>query len=462
MGIATDVCHHRGLLALWLADVGDYRRARPLAAAVVAAMPEGGWPTLDGAFAPDAYTAMAHIHVVQGEPDAACDALARNRACYQAIGDLSHVGASLSVELLDVMLPYRTDDPTERQRLVREIEDNARRTGIATTDRFRLQWWRVPLLALDAQWDEALALLGEMEAQPSSRLNPVYAAIVAAPLHRGRGEREAAWGRILGALPGGYETRPGSVVYLEAMELLRLGGALCLDGENLVEARRWLAAHDRWLAWADAVLGLSEGQALWAQYYRQAGEMDTARVHAERALAHATEPRQPLALLAAHRLLGELDTEAGRYDAAASRLNTSLHLADACGAPYERALTLLALTELHAATDEQADASRLLDEVCRICAPLGAQPTLARAATLAEHIAAVPSIAPAYPAGLSSREVEVLRLVAQGLTNPQVAERLFLSRRTVEQHLRNIYNKLGVSTRAAATAFAYEHQLAGQ
>ena len=54
----------------------------------------------------------------------------------------------------------------------------------------------------------------------------------------------------------------------------------------------------------------------------------------------------------------------------------------------------------------------------------------------------------------------MLRLVAEGLTDAQVAERLFLSRRTVNQHLRSIYNKLGVSTRAAATRFAVERGLA--
>jgi DNA-binding CsgD family transcriptional regulator len=56
----------------------------------------------------------------------------------------------------------------------------------------------------------------------------------------------------------------------------------------------------------------------------------------------------------------------------------------------------------------------------------------------------------------------VLRLVAQGLTNPQVAARLFLSPRIVEQHLRAIYNKLGVPTRAAATALAVSHGPTGQ
>ena len=70
------------------------------------------------------------------------------------------------------------------------------------------------------------------------------------------------------------------------------------------------------------------------------------------------------------------------------------------------------------------------------------------------------SSTPELPAGLTSREVEVLGLVAEGLTNAQVAHRLFLSPRTVEAHLASIYHKLGVSSRAAATRFALEHGLA--
>lgn len=64
-----------------------------------------------------------------------------------------------------------------------------------------------------------------------------------------------------------------------------------------------------------------------------------------------------------------------------------------------------------------------------------------------------------HPAGLSSREVEVLRLVSQGLTDAEVADRLVLSPRTVNAHLTSIYNKLGVNSRAAATRFAVEHHL---
>jgi DNA-binding CsgD family transcriptional regulator len=67
---------------------------------------------------------------------------------------------------------------------------------------------------------------------------------------------------------------------------------------------------------------------------------------------------------------------------------------------------------------------------------------------------------PAYPAGLTPREVAVLRLVAQGLTNAQVADKLVISPRTVDTHLTAIYGKLGVTSRSAATRFAVEHHLA--
>jgi DNA-binding NarL/FixJ family response regulator len=66
---------------------------------------------------------------------------------------------------------------------------------------------------------------------------------------------------------------------------------------------------------------------------------------------------------------------------------------------------------------------------------------------------------PLLPESLSGREVEVLELVAEGLTNSQVAERLFLSPKTVSSHLVSIFGKLGVTSRASATRFALEHGL---
>jgi HD-GYP domain-containing protein (c-di-GMP phosphodiesterase class II)/DNA-binding CsgD family transcriptional regulator len=68
---------------------------------------------------------------------------------------------------------------------------------------------------------------------------------------------------------------------------------------------------------------------------------------------------------------------------------------------------------------------------------------------------------PEPPAGLTDREVEVLALVAEGLSNPQIAEVLVISRRTAEHHVQHIYSKIGASSRAAAALFAMEHGLLG-
>lgn len=87
--------------------------------------------------------------------------------------------------------------------------------------------------------------------------------------------------------------------------------------------------------------------------------------------------------------------------------------------------------------------------------------TLAFDEVLAYALREAPEAPPTgYPAGLTAREAEVLGLVATGLTSAQVAERLFLSPRTVNAHLRTIYSKLGVGSRAAAARFAAEHGLA--
>ena len=64
-----------------------------------------------------------------------------------------------------------------------------------------------------------------------------------------------------------------------------------------------------------------------------------------------------------------------------------------------------------------------------------------------------------WPAGMSEREVQVLRLIARGCTNRQVAEALYLSVKTVGRHVENLYAKLGVHTRAGAAVFAMQHRL---
>lgn len=84
---------------------------------------------------------------------------------------------------------------------------------------------------------------------------------------------------------------------------------------------------------------------------------------------------------------------------------------------------------------------------------LGAAPDLARVDVLLGQATAVDD------PGLTPRQLQVLRLVATGATNKAIAAELSISDRTVDRHMTNIFNKLGVSTRAAATAYAYEHQL---
>jgi DNA-binding NarL/FixJ family response regulator len=65
----------------------------------------------------------------------------------------------------------------------------------------------------------------------------------------------------------------------------------------------------------------------------------------------------------------------------------------------------------------------------------------------------------ARPDGLTARELEVLRLVAAGRTNPQIAAELFLSEKTVARHLSNIFGKTNVKSRTEAAAYAFQHQL---
>ena len=84
---------------------------------------------------------------------------------------------------------------------------------------------------------------------------------------------------------------------------------------------------------------------------------------------------------------------------------------------------------------------------------LGAAIDLSRAQTLLHK--EVPKAA----TSLSERELEVLRLVASGMTNREIADKLHISEKTVARHISNIFNKLDLSSRSAATAYAYDHNL---
>jgi ATP/maltotriose-dependent transcriptional regulator MalT len=121
--------------------------------------------------------------------------------------------------------------------------------------------------------------------------------------------------------------------------------------------------------------------------------------------------------------------------------------------PYEvaRASVLIALA-CRALGDEETAASEL-ESAKRMFTELGASPDLARLDTL------ISPVEPPETHGLTARELEVLRLLAAGKSNRDIASELVISEHTVARHLQNIFAKLGLGSRTAATAFAFKHDL---
>ncbi|HET8632214.1 MAG TPA: helix-turn-helix transcriptional regulator, partial [Thermomicrobiales bacterium] len=444
-----DAQNGRGDLTLALGESGRYAEARALGERIV-----GRPPAETAGSRGDAYYGLGYAYAALGQPEAARRAFASARAILRADDHRSMVMATLFDELVLVVLPYQADRPEERRRVEAALGDSF--AGLDTVfDPRSARTSGVVSLMLEGAWAEVFAIVE----QSGLQMMRLLSATLTAPLARHQGDAVLAWALVREALPAGPETAPGdSAGYIVPLRALAI--ALALDAGDHEAARRWLDALDRWLAWSGGVLGRADAHLGWAAYHRAVGDAAAARARAEQALAAAGAPRQPLALLAAHRLLGELDVAAGRLDDAATQFAAALALADACGARHERALTLLALADLCRARGEIPAARAHLDAVRDLCAPMGAALTLARADALAARLPAPPTGAPAAPlAGLTPREVEVLRLVAEGLTDAQVAARLFLSPRTVNAHLRAIYGKLGVATRGAAIRFALEHDL---
>ena len=334
----------------------------------------------------DRHAGLGLAYALAGRPDAAREASARARDILRAMGNHSTLGTIATLELLHMSLPYYTERLDEHRQLAEEAAAAWRRAS--ATNEGRAPFAHFPLLALTGRWSEAR---GGLEAAMGTGMHSglrEYVPPLLGALAREQGEPGVAWPHIRRVLPAGPQTAPGTGGISVGLALLRLAATLHLDAGEVAQARAWLEGHDRWLEWSGVVLGRADAHLGWAAYHRAAGDLAPARQHAERALAHASEPRQPLALLAAHRLLGELNTQAGRHAEARAHLDEALALAEASAAPYERALTLLALAELRAASGEGEAARALLDEVRAICAPLGAKPALARAEALAARLAA--------------------------------------------------------------------------
>lgn len=389
-----------------------------------------------------AYHRLGILHAAMGRPDAAHRAWARSRELFATYDHHALVVIALLGEMRDVAFTYGAAEPALRRRLAGEAEAALGRAGGALRPGLSPRLARLGCFALDGRWDEARRILDDLPSPGIAHLRREVTG-TRALLGRHRGEPEVAWAQIRPLFPDGPATEPGDIIHQEGLALQRLAAGLCLDAGDLPAARAWLEAHDRWLAWSGSVLGRADGQVAWERYHRVAGDSGRARAAAAEALALAESPPQPLVGLAAHRCLGEVETAAKRFGAAEAHLQTALDLAGRCDVPFERALTMLALAELRFATGMADEAATLLDEVRRICAPLGAVPALTRADALATLRAADS----AANAGLTERELDVLRLLPEDLTLEEIAARLFVSYSTVKTHLDHIRNKFGVNQR---------------
>ena len=447
----------RGAVALMQAVVGRANEGLALAELVrgasgvgpravrpsVPALPEYGDETLaDAAFA----AAMAHATL--GRPLEAQDAFEQARTLYRALGFAASYWWTTANELDWVKIPYFPQQVEARRRLAYEaervwsqVEDQMKQVEVSSAAGYLYH------LYLEGDWVRA-----------SEAARQAADSVFTGTRHRGRhvlarilceqGDVTGAWSTLLDVLPDSG-VPPGDVGYLDGLALQRVAATLALRTGDLSTAESWLRAHDRWLEDARAVLGRAEGHLVWAHYHRATGDRERARALAEVALDAAGEPRQPLVQLAAHRLLGELKTATSDVVDAAAHLDVAQAVAEACAAPYERALTLLARAELLTARGDLVQARVLLSEVNTICEPLDTRPALNRAAELAQRCL-----------GLTERELQVLGLLAHGLSNKQIARQLGTKVRTVEQHCRNLYAKIAVHSRAEAALHAARHRLA--
>ena len=175
------------------------------------------------------------------------------------------------------------------------------------------------------------------------------------------------------------------------------------------------------------------------------GTPDSAARCAEDALRIARSPHRPLVLCQALRTVGELTAARREWAVAIGHFEAALALAVRCEAPFERGRTELAIGELRIA--EHRPAGRTTPSRAGGGDLFGACRNAISRSNRKIESGPVPTGPSVNPFGLTAREAEVLRLSAQGLTDAAVGARLYISPRTVSQHLRSVYGKLSVHPR---------------
>ena len=299
--------------------------------------------------------------------------------------------------------------------------------------------YRVELMRFRGAWQNAMAeaqLACEGIARPGSRSWAGAAFYQQAELHRLRGEFARAEAAYLEANRWGHTMQPG----------------LALLG--LAQGRLPAAAASISRALAEAVGGVQRSRYLPAhvEIMLTANDHEAARRSAAELSQICGVLNAPvLRALSAHANGAVLLAE-GDYAAALVALREAWNTWYLLEAPYEAARVRILIARACRELGDVEGADLELDAARQIFQQLAATPDL-------ERVAGPAAAARSGPGGLSARELEVLRLVASGKANRAIAADLVLSEKTVARHVSNILGKLGVSSRAAATAYAYEHGL---
>ena len=155
------------------------------------------------------------------------------------------------------------------------------------------------------------------------------------------------------------------------------------------------------------------------------------------------------------RTIGEFEKATEHFEDALAFCREAGYRPELAWSCHDYAETLLE----HPAPNDGAKAVELLEEAQAISAELGMAPLNARVSALQEKALSVPERAPAYPDGLTQREMEVLLLIAAGKTDREIAEELFIGVRTVQTHVGNILNKTNAANRAEAASYANQQGL---
>jgi DNA-binding CsgD family transcriptional regulator len=299
---------------------------------------------------------------------------------------------------------------------------------------------RAGIKQLHGAWADALeeaVLARERCEQAMNRAATGQAYYQQAELHRLRGDFTAAEAAYRDASRFGREPQPG-------LALLRLaqgdeGAARAALSRALAETAEPLQRAALLPAYVEVALA----QGAVDDAVSASAELDEIDGRYGRPMLHAI----------AARVRGSVELATGDPQAALRSLRTAWQVWEELDAPYEggRVRFLVGLS-CRALGDE--DGAELEFEAARAAFDaLGAAPDLARVEALSRRAQTVETH------GLSARELEVLRLIASGRTNRDIAAELVVSEHTVARHVQNIFAKLGVSSRTAATAFAFEHGL---